>query len=591
MLELKMMSKRFYSYIKLHKIKFFVAIVFAIVGALLNALVPYLLGLAITEIQENIKIIAVGTIVSTINFNYILTIISYIVAVVLFGQTAVYLSSVFMTQVIQDTMKKIRTDVSEKLNRMPISYFDGHKQGDILSRITNDIDTVGNAMQQGFLVIITSVIGMVAAIIILIDISWVLAIIAGLIIPGSYFVSQFFTKKSQSYFDNLQVSLGKLNGYIQEDYSGFFVMKLYGQETKSEADFKAINHEIAEVGFKGNVLSAFIMPLSGFITNIAYLGIAVLGGYMTFSGALSVGNLVAACQYVWQINNPVSQITQLIPAGQILIASLKRIFEILDEPDEKLEYEQISLPEKLEGTVVFEHVKFGYYPENILIEDLSFEVKSGQTVAIVGPTGAGKTTLINLLLRFYEINSGVIKIDGISIQEMTREQLRSLFGMVLQDAWLYQTTISENIRLGKLNANEYEVVDSAKIANVHHFIKTLDEGYNELLNEETSNISQGQKQLLTIARAIISNPKILILDEATSSVDTRLEVLIQKAMKKIMQGRTSFVIAHRLSTIKEADLILVMKDGQIIEKGCHEDLLKKKGFYEKLYMSQFAENE
>ncbi len=581
-------AKRFFGYIQKYKMRFSIALIFVAIGTILNAVIPFLLGFAITEVKENISIDTMGKVVSTIDFGYIWNIIMLMVVIVLIGQTAVYLANRMMTTVIQNTMQNIRTTVSEKLNRLSVAYFDHNQQGDILSRITNDIDNIGNALQQGLLTIVTSFLGIIAAVVMLVIISWEIMLVALIIIPTSFLLSQFLVNKSQTYFEQLQQQLGRLNGFIQEDYSGFNIIKLYGKEEMTTEKFQEINHTIAEVGLKGNLISAFIMPLSGFVTNIVYLCIAVFGGYLVINGQMTVGNLQAACQYVWQINQPVSQITQLIGVAQGAFAAMHRVFEILDEPEEEYETEKIQLPEVIDGTVVFDHVQFGYSKEKTLIEDLSFEVKSGQTVAIVGPTGAGKTTIINLLLRFYEVNKGKITVDGISTKDLTRQQVRSLFGMVLQDAWLYQTTISENIRFGKLDAEEYEVVDSAKAANVDHFIKTLHDGYDTYLNEESSNVSQGQKQLLTIARAIISDPKILILDEATSSVDTRLEVLIQKAMKKIMEGRTSFVIAHRLSTIRDADLILVMRDGAIVEKGTHETLLADGGFYEQLYNSQFA---
>ncbi|MGL5042135.1 MAG: ABC transporter ATP-binding protein [Culicoidibacterales bacterium] len=581
--------KRLFTFIEKYRFRFILAILFVLAGTILNAVMPLMLGRAITEIQQNIKIAADGSISSTINFEYIFQLCLLVLSIVLIGQFAIYTSSMLMTAVIQNTMRDIRSTVVQKLNRLPVVYFDYHQQGDILARITNDIDAIGNALQQSFLTIITAVTGIIAAIVLLAIISVPIMLVAALIIPGSLLISKILMGKSQVYFDGLQDSLGKLNGFIQEDYSGFNIIKLYGREDISQQEFEAINHKLTDVAFKGSVLSAFIMPLSGFITNFVYLSIAVIGGYLTIIGSMTVGNLIAACQYVWQINNPVSQITQLAAVGQSSFAAMKRVIEILDEPEQVKEVEKVELSAITKGHVVFDNVSFSYAEDRELINNLSFEAKSGQTVAIVGPTGAGKTTIINLLLRFYEINGGAIKIDGVSIADMTREQLRSLFGMVLQDAWLYQTTISDNIRLGKLGAEEYEVVDSAKAANVHHFIKTLSSGYDTYLNEETSNVSEGQKQLLTIARAIISNPKILILDEATSSVDTRLEVLIQKAMKKLMAGRTSFVIAHRLSTIKEADLILVLKEGSIIEKGTHQELLTQKGFYEQLYNSQFTE--
>ena len=473
---------------------------------------------------------------------------------------------------------------------LPINYFDQNSFGEVLSRITNDIDTISNAMQQSFSQIINSVLSLTLALGMMYVINIQMALVATLIVPLSYLVSKFIVGKSQQLFYNQQQALGKLNGAVQEMYTGFNELKLYGKQEDAIEEFVGINEELCQEGFKAQFISSIMSPL---VSLVSYLGIAVIGvmgGILTIRGALTVGNLQAFIRYIWQINQPLTQVTQLSSAIQSAFAAAERVFEFLEEEEEVSDAQNTAKLTDVKGNVTFEHVKFGYKEGATLIEDLNVEVKSGQMVAIVGPTGAGKTTLINLLMRFYDVSGGSIKIDGVDIRDMKREDLRSLFGMVLQDTWLYRGTIAENIEYGRFGATREEIIEAAKVANVHHFIKTLPDGYDMVLNEEASNISQGEKQLLTIARAILADPAILILDEATSSVDTRIELILQKAMRNIMKGRTSFVIAHRLSTIRSADLILVMKDGNIIEKGTHEELMAQGGFYESLYNSQFAES-
>lgn len=576
--------RRLGRYIKPYKGTFILVIIFTILTVAFNAALPYVSGLPITEISNNV---AAG---DGLNYSYIIQCLIWILIVGLGYCAAQFLSGFLMATVVQHAMRDLRRDIDEKINRLPVSYFDKNQQGNILSRVTNDVDAVSNAMQQSFINIVSAILGIVMAVAMMFYINWLMALISVVMIPLSLLISKTIVGISQKYFQGMQNALGTLNGYVQENMTGFSVLKLYGREKETLEGFKKVNHNLNNFGFKAAFISGLMLPLVQMTAYSAYIGMAVLGSYYVITGVIVVGQLQAFIQYIWQVSQPMGNITQLSAAIQSASAATTRVFEILDEPEEELNEHDIPLPAKVHGSVQFDNVSFSYDPAKPLIKNLNFEVEAGQTVAIVGPTGAGKTTLINLLMRFYDVNEGAIKIDGIETKKMDRSDVRSVFGMVLQDAWLYEGTIADNIRFGKLDATDYEVVDAAKTANVDHFIRTMPDGYEMEINSEGDNVSLGQKQLLTIARAVISDPRILILDEATSSVDTRLEALIQKAMERVMQGRTSFVIAHRLSTIREADLILVMNQGEIIEKGTHNELLKQGGFYEKLYNSQFAED-
>ncbi len=575
--------KRVLSYLKPYKVGFTFVILFTLGTVIFNGLLPYVSGLPTTEVAKNL---AEG---QPLNFEYIKKTLVWIFIVGLGYGVSQLFAGILITNVVQSAMKDLRHDIEAKINRLPVSYFDKNKQGNVLSRVTNDVDAVGGAMQQAMIGIFNAVLSIVIAVGMMFYINSTMALLAVIMIPASLIISKIVVSKSQSYFNNMQNALGELNGYVQETMTGFSVLKVYGREKEALEGFKQTNHKLQYYGFRAAFISGLMMPLVSLTAYLAYIMVAVVGGFYVMSGAIVVGQLQAFIQYVWQVSQPMGNITQLSAVLQSASASAKRVFEILDEQEETQNEVNIPVPETVRGEVTFENVAFSYSPDKPLIENLNFTVKAGQTVAIVGPTGAGKTTLINLLMRFYDVNQGAIKIDGIDTKKMHRSDVRSLFGMVLQDAWLYEGTIADNIRFGKLDATEYEVVDAAKTANVNHFIRTMPDGYDMMINSEGDNVSLGQKQLLTIARAVISDPKILILDEATSSVDTRLEALIQKAMDKVMENRTSFVIAHRLSTIRDADLILVMDKGSIIEQGNHLELLAKDGFYANLYNSQFSE--
>ncbi|MCC0721401.1 ABC transporter ATP-binding protein [Clostridioides sp. ZZV14-6044] len=582
---------RLLPFVKQYKFSFIIAIICIILAATMNAIAPKTEGLIITQLTKDVIRIAKGIPGASVNFNYVVKILVLLACIYVANAIFTYASSFLLTNAIQNTMRDLRNEVENKIRKLPISYFDSNSFGDVLSRISNDVDTISNALQQSFMQIINSILVIILAISMMFTINVYMAFIALFIIPISYFVSKFIVKKSQNRFSLQQNALGKLNGKVQEMYTGFNEIKLYGKEEDSIEEFKKVNQELCENGFKAQFISSMMNPMVSLVTYFGIAAVAVVGSIYAVSGGITVGNLQAFVRYIWQINQPLSQMTQLSTVIQSSFAAIERVFEILDEEEEIPDVENPIKIENVQGNVTFEHVNFGYGESETLIEDLNVEIKSGQMVAIVGPTGAGKTTLINLLMRFYDVKGGAIKVDGVDIRDMRREDLRSMFGMVLQDTWLFNGTIFENIEYGRFGATKEEIIQAAKVANVHHFITTLPDGYNMFLNEEASNISLGEKQLLTIARAFISDPSILILDEATSSVDTRLELMLQKAMRNLMNGRTSFVIAHRLSTIRNADLILVMNNGSIIEQGNHDELMEKGGFYEKLYNSQFADTE
>ena len=575
--------KRLSVYVKPYRVVFFLVLFFTLATVLFSTILPYVTGLPTTEIAKNVAQ------KEAINLTYIGKTLVWILLVGVGYGASQMLSGILITNVVQSAMKDLRQDIDQKINRLPVSYFDTHQQGDVLSRVTNDVDVVSGALQQALIGIINAVLGILLSVAMMFYINVYMALVSIIMIPASYFISRYIVAKSQNYFNQMQNALGAMNGYVQENMTGFSVLKVFGREKQALEGFYQVNHQLKRYGFRAAFVSGLMMPLVQLTAYLTYIVIAVMGSFYVIGGVLLVGQLQAFIQYIWQVSQPMGNITQLSAVLQSASAASKRIFELLDEADEPVNEQDVALPTNVRGDVVFENVSFGYTPDKLLIKNLNVSVTAGQTVAIVGPTGAGKTTLINLLMRFYDVTSGAIKIDGIDTKTMARSEVRSLFGMVLQDAWLYEGSIADNIRFGKLDATEYEVVDAAKTANVDHFIRTMPKGYDMVINAEGENVSLGQKQLMTIARAVIANPKILILDEATSSVDTRLEALIQKAMKQVMEGRTSFVIAHRLSTIREADLILVMDQGSIIEQGNHETLLAQNGFYAKLYNSQFSE--
>lgn len=578
--------KRVWLYLKAYKGAVYSAMFLKILSSVMSVFEPFVLGLIITELTDNLLAMARHQSGAAINSSYITFLLAVYAVRALLYELGAYGSNYYMTKAVQGAVRDLRQDLSHKINQIPVSYFDKHQLGDLVGRFTSDVDAVSNALQQSVLQIVNAILTLVLVLAMVIYLNIGLAVVVFLMIPLTYFGSKFIMGKSQPYFKDQADALGRLNGFIQENLTGFNVIKLYGREEQSSQDFRQITSDLQEVGFKASFLSSMLMPLLHGLSDLTYMIVAFLGALEVMAGKLTIGNMQAFVQYVWQITQPVQTLTQLAPQIQGAKSSLERIFSVLDEADELSG--GVVLNEQLTGQVSFKDVDFAYVEGKSLIKNFNLDVKPGEMVAIVGPTGAGKTTLINLLMRFYDVTGGAITVDGMDIRDINRQSYRRQFGMVLQDAWLYEGTIKENLRFGNLEATDADIVSAAKAANVDHFIRTLPGGYNMEMNQESSNISQGQKQLLTIARALLADPSILILDEATSSVDTRLELLIQKAMQRLMEGRTSFVIAHRLSTIQEADKILVLKEGQIIEQGNHESLLAAKGFYHDLYQSQFS---
>ena len=576
---------KLFSYMSRYKLRFVMVFIFAVAGTVFNIAGPKILGKATTELYTGLVAKVNGT--GGINFGKIGMILLWTLGLYLASACFSFIQGWIMTGISNDVTYNLRKDISKKINRLPLNYFESRTNGEILSRVTNDVDTLQMSLNQSLTQLITSVTTLIGVFIMMLSINVWMTLAALLILPVSMFIIQAVMKHSQKYFQAQQKYLGAVNGQIEENFGGHDVVRVFNKENDVLEEFEKDNRHLYESAWKSQFFSGMMMPIMQFVGNLGYVGVSILGGYLAIKQTIEVGDIQSFIQYVRSFTQPIQQVAQVANMLQSTAAASERVFEFLDEKEEDQFAENPVSVEGLQGNVEFEHVHFGYNPEHIIINDFSAKVKEGQKIAIVGPTGAGKTTMIKLLMRFYDVNSGEIKIDGHNIKDFNRNELRQMFGMVLQDTWLFSGSIEDNIKYGKLDATHEEVVAAAKAAHVHRFVQTLPSGYNMILNEEASNVSQGQKQLLTIARAILADPKILILDEATSSVDTRTEVQIQKAMDNLMKGRTSFVIAHRLSTIRDADLILVMKDGDIIEQGNHEELLEKNGFYAELYNSQF----
>lgn len=577
--------KKILAYIGRYKIAIFIVMAVAAVSTVFNVLGPKVLGKATTALSEGIIGKVTGT--SGINFDYIGKIL--IGVLLLYGVSAVFnlIQGWVMSGITQKVCYRLRREISEKINRMPMKYFESRTYGEVLSRITNDVDTLGQGLNQSITQIITSVTTMLGVLVMMLSISPLMTLIAMVILPVSAVLVSLVVKKSQKFFKTQQEYLGHINGMVEENYGGHLIIKAFNKEDRVVEEFNASNKVLYDSAWKSQFVSGMMHPIMMFVGNIGYVGVAFLGGFLAIKKVITIGDIQAFIQYVKNFTQPIQQIAQVTNMVQSMAAAAERVFEFLDEEEEQQIVDNPVSIEGVTGNVEFKNVSFGYNPDQIIIKDFSANIKAGQKIAIVGPTGAGKTTIVKLLMRFYDVNSGEILIDGHNIKEFNRRELRDAFGMVLQDTWLFNGSIMENIRYGRLDATDEEVMEAAKAAHAHRFIQTLPGGYDMVLNEDASNVSQGQKQLLTIARTILADNRILILDEATSSVDTRTEVRIQKAMDNLMKGRTSFVIAHRLSTIKDADLILVMSDGDIVEMGNHEELIAKNGFYTDLYNSQF----
>ena len=576
-------------FISPYKWEFAGAVLMVIISVVTMVSAPSVEGMITTQLASDLSLAeSIGKL--QVNFDEITKIMLMLAFIYLAKTLSQVFAVIWLTNAIQHAMQDLRNALQSKIRRLPVRYFDSHQFGDVLSRITNDVDAISNALQQSFVNVVTGVLTIILALIMMFRIHVLMACIAFMIIPLSLLITVFIVRHSQKRFKAQQDALGALNGAITELYTGYNEILLFNKQQQSIEKFRNLNENLRQNACTAQFVSSTIGPLNALVTYLTIGGVAVVGTIQIIQGNLSVGNLQAFVRYIWQVNDPLSQISSLSSQIQSAFAAIARVLEILEEEEEIAELNPPKHIEQIKGNVTFSHVRFGY-GEEPLMKDLNVEVKSGQMVAVVGPTGAGKTTLINLLLRFYDVNGGSICIDGVDIRDMKRGELRDMFGMVLQDTWLFSGSIYDNIRYGRLDARKDEIIHAAKMANVHHFIRTLPDGYHSVINEEANNISQGEKQLLTIARAILKDPQILILDEATSSVDTRLEKMLQEAMHRVMEGRTSFVIAHRLSTIRSADLILVINDGDIVEQGTHEELMEKLGYYEKLYNSQFADKE
>ncbi|WP_079911228.1 ABC transporter ATP-binding protein [Paenibacillus sp. 32352] len=579
---------RLLHYLKPHRYALLMVLLAAILSTVFSIVSPKIMGKATTKIYEGVMLKLKGVPGAEVDFGYIKDILLVLAVLYIISAAFSYVQQYVMAGVAQKTVYGLRQRVNEKLSRLPLSFFDSRAHGEILSRVVNDVDNISSTLQQSLTQLITSVVTLVGVIVMMLTISGWMTLIVFLTLPLSFLVTKAVASRSQAFFAGQQKALGELNGHVEEMYTGHRIIKAFGHEEKSIDKFNEINRKLYQSGWKAQFVSGIIMPLMSFISNIGYVLVSVVGGILVTRRAIEIGDIQAFIQYTRQFSQPITQLANIANIIQSTIASAERVFELLDEKEEVPEASEPNHLERPKGEVHFQDVTFGYKEGAVLIEHMNIDVKPGQTVAIVGPTGAGKTTLINLLMRFYELGGGRITIDGVDITDLKRGNLRSLFGMVLQDTWLFNGTIRDNIGYGREGASAEDIVRAAKAAHADHFIRTLPDGYDTVLNEEASNISQGQKQLLTIARAILADPAILILDEATSSVDTRTEVYIQKAMNELMKGRTSFVIAHRLSTIRNADMILVMNKGTVIEKGTHEELLAEGGFYADLYLSQFT---
>ena len=580
--------KKLISYLNPYKLAILLVIVFAIGSSVFNIVGPKILGNATTKIFEGL-VSKVSNSGGGIDFDAIFRTLTILASLYIISSIFSFIQTFITSDISQKVSYNLRKSISEKINKLPLNYYDRKTNGEVLSRVTNDIDAISQNLNQILSQMITSATTLIGVLIMMLSISVTMTLVSLIVIPLSLVMIMLVVKKSQKHFRAQQEYLGHTNGHIEEIYSGHNIMKAFNGEEKAIEEFDKLSDTLYNSAWKSQFLSGMMMPIMTFIGNLGYVIVAIMGGFLAIRNKIQVGDILAFIQYVRSFMQPIAQTAQIANVMQQTAAAAERVFEFLEEEEVVEDVKNPISTEGIEGAVEFDHVRFGYNEDKIIINDFSINIKPGQKVAIVGPTGAGKTTIVKLLMRFYELNGGKILIDGHDYRDFTRNDLRKIFGMVLQDTWLFNGSIMENIRYGRLDASDEEVIEAAKLAHAHHFIKTLADGYNMEINEEADNISQGQKQLLTIARAILSDPKILILDEATSSVDTRTEVLIQQAMENLMEGRTSFIIAHRLSTIKNADVILVMKDGDIVEQGTHEELLKSKGFYSELYNSQFEE--